>query len=530
MMIYIFGDLRQLRSFELIRPSISPPQRLRPLRNNTPPGRPPLPEWSVPITRPPIVHKPIHDPQMTPHSPLSANAIHFLPPIHEPVSPSLLSPLSNNTGLQVDNANRRVTMSSLCADSCISCDSDASRTSTTSSGEVEIHISEVFYDIEPPYLTDDVMTSSPVPSSWNGESPSVAPSAWLPHLTSRVAGSMLSVSYRSQDNHSQADVRASNARTSSTSDGGEWMPTAGFIRPFEYELEGWDSDSMLCTTEGSVGGYVGGDEESRIGGFARPTRLRRDGQRGVGTRGSIQFQAGSRRGSVTSGGSDQLGIFDFDALPAFQTSTTPATLPTFQRRPKYRARDASPPLPPLPHEASLTEAGLREGLLRRWLVETPKSFIRRAQGRCAAAKQVMVDVLGRSANEVLGENGGIEGGAYRDAPGELDEKRNPPAAGRVPQDREFIGPEMSTTLQPLPSPHHVVLAKEKGKVDGRQIRGSWRARWKQALSVPAFKSPLTKVLSPVVTRAQWEIVVRAGVIAFVISFVVVAVVVAVPVP
>jgi len=47
------------------------------------------------------------------------------------------------------------------------------------------------------------------------------------------------------------------------------------------------------------------------------------------------------------------------------------------------------------------------------------------------------------------------------------------------------------------------------------------------LDIPAFESPLTKILNPVVTRAQWEVVIRLGILAFVNSSVVVAVFVAV---
>jgi hypothetical protein len=53
------------------------------------------------------------------------------------------------------------------------------------------------------------------------------------------------------------------------------------------------------------------------------------------------------------------------------------------------------------------------------------------------------------------------------------------------------------------------------------------------LSVPAFKSPIAKILSPVVIRAQREFVVRSETLSFVtssISSVVVGVLVAVPVP
>jgi hypothetical protein len=43
------------------------------------------------------------------------------------------------------------------------------------------------------------------------------------------------------------------------------------------------------------------------------------------------------------------------------------------------------------------------------------------------------------------------------------------------------------------------------------------SRLHEMLSVPAFKSPLTPILNPVVTRAQWEIVVRSAAIAFLLT-------------
>ncbi|KAH6912930.1 hypothetical protein BKA70DRAFT_1384581 [Coprinopsis sp. MPI-PUGE-AT-0042] len=49
-------------------------------------------------------------------------------------------------------------------------------------------------------------------------------------------------------------------------------------------------------------------------------------------------------------------------------------------------------------------------------------------------------------------------------------------------------------------------------------------------AVPAFAVPLTRVLSPVIRRGQWEIVVRSAMISFLVSWVVVGVFLAVPVP
>ena len=515
MMIYIFGDLRQLRSFELARPSISPPQRLRPFRNVRTSVRSlraqPEP-CLVPITRPPTIPKPVYDPGKTASSSISTPPIHILPPIPEPVPPSPLSPLSSNTGLRFGTTNIRATLTSVCSDSLtVSYDSDTSRTSTTSS-DVGIHISEAFYDLEPPYLGNDMTTSSPVPSSWQGESPPITPSLLIPRRTS----------YHPDGPHLQGFPLPVDYRTSTTPEREEekWMPTASFIRPFGYnEWNEWDDESMMYTTEGSLGGYCGGDEESRISHVIRPSSLRQYGQTAaVRTRVPIQLRKWFRRGTIAS--SEEPGSFDFDALPAFQAPASPTVVPTCQRRPRYRACDASPP-PPLHVENSLIEAGRREGVLRTWLVDVPLSLVRRTQGRCDAVKQVMKHILSKSAPEVPRGSDGRQ--AYWDAP-EL--KRNPHTAGEIPQDR---GPNnLATTPQPPSHFHHTAL--EKGACDPRPSKGDWRVRWRRVLNVPAFKSPLTEILNPVVTRAQWEVVVKSGAFALAISLVVATVLVALPVP
>ena len=58
---------------------------------------------------------------------------------------------------------------------------------------------------------------------------------------------------------------------------------------------------------------------------------------------------------------------------------------------------------------------------------------------------------------------------------------------------------------------------------------AWRKRFKKVSAVPAFASPLTPVLNPIVGRAQWEIVMRSALMAAVISFVVVGALLSVPV-
>lgn len=60
-------------------------------------------------------------------------------------------------------------------------------------------------------------------------------------------------------------------------------------------------------------------------------------------------------------------------------------------------------------------------------------------------------------------------------------------------------------------------------------RSRWREGLKKAyLAVPAFASPLTPVLNPLVGRAQWEIVVRSAAMALILSCVVVGSLLAVP--
>ena len=349
------------------------------------------------------------------------------------------------------------------------------------------------------------------------------PPPWIPHLMAYSADSVSPASPTSQTFPSATDNAfcAGNARTSTTLDTEEekekWIPTASFIRPFEYnEWEEWDGQSGMYTAEGSLGGYGGGDEESRISHLGQPPRIGQVESRAMGM--MVPAQLGSRRGTVTSTkGSDQLGTFDFDALPAFQDAT-----PAVPRKPRYRACDASPP-PPVNDETTLTEAARQSGALRKWLVDVPKAVIRRTQGGCGAAKDVMRDVLRRGAGEASRRNG--ISGPYRDAP-EMEGRQRELTVAEADQGRGSL-----TTGGTAPRPHRTASkSNEKGKLDVGQVKEGWRAQWKRVLSVPAFKSPLTKILSPVVTRAQWEVVVRSGVLAFIISSVIVGVLVAVPVP
>jgi len=56
-----------------------------------------------------------------------------------------------------------------------------------------------------------------------------------------------------------------------------------------------------------------------------------------------------------------------------------------------------------------------------------------------------------------------------------------------------------------------------------------KKRFRIMLSVPAFAVPLTRVLSPVIVRGQWDIIVRSSMLAFFVSWVIVGSLLALPV-
>jgi len=64
--------------------------------------------------------------------------------------------------------------------------------------------------------------------------------------------------------------------------------------------------------------------------------------------------------------------------------------------------------------------------------------------------------------------------------------------------------------------------------DSSEKQSRIRKRFRMMKAVPAFAVPLTRVLSPVVARGQWEIVVRSSLTALVLSIAFLAAIVAIP--
>jgi hypothetical protein len=450
-MIYIFGDLRQLRSFELARPSISHPQ---PLRNDMSWYRMPKsrkqyttpaqtsPTGTIPITRPPInIPKAVYTAPSTPDliTPTSpSDSQNLLTPL-TPTKPSCRDLRVSANPITFETPRLTFPSSTTVASSSSNelCHNDTGSSSNISHA---IHISEAYYDEQPAYHGEGPI-SSPVPSSWNSPSPDPirSPAAWSIHpaAANECAISRMIGASESPSRHSEG-----------------WTTTASFIHPYDPS---WDEDRQL--------GYDGSDEESRVG--SRSYARRRTPSFGHSRPGSASLS--KRASSLVLGSQRQpMGSFDFDALPALRIRPEDRKI---GGKPRYRKCDASPPLSPDDNQPSA------DGKKR--LFPGPKYLVRKIQGRCLAVR----DIIRTQFPE------------HRDKERLANEKEKPP----------------------------VILVPEKDAADSSVTK-----KFRKVINVPAFQSPLTKILSPVVTRAQWEIIIRSGVLAFLLSCGLLSGIVAVP--
>ncbi len=166
----------------------------------------------------------------------------------------------------------------------------------------------------------------------------------------------------------------------------------------------------------------------------------------------------------------RISEFNFDTLPQPISITKHA-----------RSGSASPP-PTLQPDVLYIEPETPAPELGK----SPKALIRRIQSKCSINKWMV-----------------IIGGTPEDdsAPSSLDEKL----------------PVHDTVVKPK-------VDRRAKNTDESLIR----KQYKKVKAVPAFASPLTRVLSPVVVRGQWEIVIRSFVIACLVSWLIVGSLLAVP--
>ncbi|KAK7469195.1 hypothetical protein VKT23_003686 [Stygiomarasmius scandens] len=198
-------------------------------------------------------------------------------------------------------------------------------------------------------------------------------------------------------------------------------------------------------------------------------------------------------------GSQRISTFDFDGLPP----------------PPNRARSAQSPYSSHPerhvpphtlHSSSLHATPSVE------VIEpepephdkdmTLKGFLRRLQSRCNINKWL---VISSSTSSV-----------------DLPEKSRD--RDRNHSENEKAGDYDSNFPRPHPS-------LQRQSRDSKQVSpGLLQRQFKMVKAVPAFSSPLTKILSPVVVRGQWEIVMHSIVMACFVSWVIIGCLLAVPEP
>lgn len=188
----------------------------------------------------------------------------------------------------------------------------------------------------------------------------------------------------------------------------------------------------------------------------------------------------------------RVSSFDFDALPPPPLDRMQPEPPSLPQPHPYPSRpnrfesttslQLSPSILVIQPEVEKVEKDL-----------SPKGFIRRIQSRCNINRWLVMT----SSNSTT----------------DLNEKD--------PNDLEKAEYEQSN----FPRPHPSLQRTQNTANFKRQFK-----MVKAIREVPAFGSPLTRVLSPVVIRGQWEIVVRSMIIACFVSWLTIGLLLAVPVP
>ncbi|KAH9950580.1 hypothetical protein B0H21DRAFT_500036 [Amylocystis lapponica] len=441
MMIYVFGDLRQLRSFELSRPPISAP-------------------------------RPLSSPVLT--------------PLVSPTTPVPFSP-SSTVASQTPSSNgswRRFAR----AKPAIPTISPPVRGSLITSAAVP--------GLTP--LTRPPLAVRPPPTACTRDTPPrlrvITPVGVAcensPSIRWSRAAERASVSRRSAagtiESHMPADDEDSDSDSDLDADSDIEPPTVGpriQISDAFFDPHPAPEGPATAPCPPLWPDYVGtAEEESRATAtFIHPFD-------DVGD--SISISGGTLNGKTaeaqTAGARQRMDPFDFDALPP--------------RRPRFAASPRRPPGSP-PPSYTLTEKRSQNNT-ERDAVPEPRGGLRgllgRAQTRCSprnAAGMHVEQVNAELAKEKVRELG--------DADVDVDVEK---------------GLALPALL--------VENAPEKEKESEAR---TWHARLRRASDVPAFAAPLTPVLSAVVARAQWEIVVHSGIMAALISCAVVGGLLGVPI-
>ncbi|PCH40077.1 hypothetical protein WOLCODRAFT_98221 [Wolfiporia cocos MD-104 SS10] len=486
MMIYVFGDLRQLRSFELVRPPISDPQPI------------PSPSASAsslfqprsPSTAPRI-------PTFTQFIPFRRTPRRSIPPISPPMSVTLPPYVGDGRAEMTEKSavcspklhivTPRVLDSRLLEESSIRPPQRAVTRTSRRSGTTERGVSRVssLVSISDAEYTDDEDSAHdsgyeddeqqrPAPrieisDAFYDEHPSPEGPATASFPGPGLRNVPLWPDYEGNDEE-------------------ELNATAAFIHPFTYE------DAL-------------NDKEGEL---------------------SIDLEAQTGRGAAAR---QPVGPFNFDALPL--------------RRPRFAN--------PGKHRGSTSTSGRGDQLVHKRSRLSMKSLSPRSvmglwQTKCSPENVVRVHIQREiirerereSLRNSLKENGGW-GIGWGVAESPL--AASPTLAGSPVATSTFTFPAVATTATPSTTPASVepvvsstvsigapIEASKAEEKEPEKRKKSWHSRLRRVNAVPAFAVPLTPVLNPVVTRAQWEIVVRSATIAFVVCVVVVGGLTGAPVP
>ena len=420
--VYVFGDLRQLRKFELSRPSISKPQ--------------PLPAFK----RPSISSRPLSTNSILPiqHLPKRSTTSHYSYNNHDH---------HHHNTHNLHQTKRPPSISSK--------KSHISETITHSEDDCNIQISPAYYDGDD--TIDGPMSTCAYQPDWD---------------------------YHFPPNESGGSTPLESSFTT----------TASFILPFELS----DDDEEDYGAERQV-------RSAHIRPYRPP--------------------------------------FDFDSLPRrpnHKATTTPRTHSYLPHHENYRELTPATPLPAAFRNP--TSFGQHSAIPPE--ASGPRGFLERMQEKCSIQKwRLQTGFL--ESEESISKKMNLERPtqAYthshhkRMAAEEFTHSLSSPS-NLVLEKLSSELPALSSGIS-SPTPRarlstNIPSTESKDKDqkdddDNLDVETKVRKRFRLINAVPAFAAPLTRVLSPVIVRAQWEIVVRSAIIAFLISWVVVGSFLAVPV-
>lgn len=435
--IYLFGDLRQLRQFELARPIISKPVAL------------------------------------------SGN---------RPARPGILIPASTNESLPLYRQPKRPTNRELhrVSSNLSEVTGETARTPTTQRSifDGHIQISQAYYD------ADEIDESAMYHDDEDGDFVENAGESYrLPDLS------------REDEDHTREALRSffsrdqdGNAYVSGEpgASGTIYTATAKFIHPFELN----DSNEDLGAA------FERPDQHQRVDNFdfdllPKRIRPRRSQNRSEDSRALTSPATAASKIAPFSVDHVARSDASFTSVPSSPTSLlSPTTVSSPQPGlffpPPLKLRAPDPRAPPL--------------------APPPTNVIARFQEKCSIKRHR------------------LQPGYLESDNGYSDHDPTRPHSSSNYWSQSQKKDDDDNSLNASVSRASSVSTRGESNLDGATSKEEKvRLRFKKISAVPPFKAPLTKILSPLIQRGQWEIVIRTGFIGFVLAWAIVGGLLAAPV-